>query len=204
MPRSGRPRDPTPNRAGEWLQRRLVRAKPPRIVRALHRTGQQMAEIEGQVFRSIMGQFCTGVVVATACHDGQAVGFAAQSFVSLSLDPPLVALCPARSSTSWPKMRESGAFCVNMLAADQQPLCDGFARSGGDKFADLAWHPAATGSPVLEGVLAYVDCDLEAEHDAGDHTIVIGRVRQLAVGEPGTPLLFYRGGYGTFEPFTVE
>lgn len=161
-----------------------------------------MAEIDSQTFRNTMGQFCTGVVVATASGQNEPVGFAAQSFVSLSLDPPLVALCPAKTSTSWPKMRESGSFCINMLASDQQPVCDAFARSGGDKFEGLGWSPGATGSPVLDGILAYVDCSLEAEHDAGDHTIVVGRVQALAVVKSGTPLLFYRGGYGTFEPLT--
>ncbi len=162
-----------------------------------------MPEIDSQLFRSTMGQFCTGVVVATACLDGEPVGFAAQSFVSLSLDPPLVALCPAATSTSWPRIREAGSFCINMLASDQQSVCDAFARSGGNKFEGLSWTEAGTGSPVLEGILAYVDCRLEAEHEAGDHTIAIGRVQTLEVVNGGTPLLFFRGGYGSFEPITA-
>lgn len=158
-----------------------------------------MPAIDPQVFRQTMGQFCTGVVVATGCLDGTPHGFAAQSFVSLSLEPPLVALCPGKSSTSWPKIRASGSFCINVLAADQQHICDAFARSGGDKFASFAWHPGETGAPVLEGILAYMDCSLEAEHDAGDHTIAVGRVRALEVVQAGSPLLFFRGGYGRFE-----
>jgi len=162
-----------------------------------------MTEIDSQLFRTTMSQFCTGVVVATACLDGEPVGFAAQSFVSLSLDPPLVALCPARTSSSWPKIRESGSFAINMLASDQQHICDAFARSGGNKFEGLDWSPAGTGSPVLEGILAYVDCTLEGEHEAGDHTIAIGRVQSLEVRDAGTPLLFFRGAYGSFEPITA-
>jgi flavin reductase (DIM6/NTAB) family NADH-FMN oxidoreductase RutF len=162
-----------------------------------------MAEIDSQLFRNTMGQFCTGVVVATACLEGEPVGFAAQSFVSLSLDPPLVALCPARTSSSWPKIRESGSFCINVLAADQQPVCDAFARSGGNKFEGLSWTAAASGSPMLDGILAYVDCTLEAEHEAGDHTIAVGRVQSLGTVNSGTPLLFFRGGYGSFEPITA-
>lgn len=161
-----------------------------------------MADIDPQVFRQTMGQFCTGVVVATGCLEGTPHGFAAQSFVSLSLDPPLVALCPAKTSTSWPRIRDSGSFCINMLAADQQPICDAFARSGGDKFAAFTWHPGDTGAPVLDGILAYADCTLEAEHDAGDHTIAIGRVQRLEVVRDGVPLLFFRGGYGRFEPLS--
>ena len=87
-----------------------------------------------------------------------------------------------------------------MLAAGQRAVCDAFARSGGDKFSELAWRPGETGSPVLEGILAYADCTLEAEHDAGDHTIAVGRVRKLEIVEQGLPLLFFRGGYGRFEP----
>jgi 3-hydroxy-9,10-secoandrosta-1,3,5(10)-triene-9,17-dione monooxygenase reductase component len=160
-----------------------------------------MAEIDGEHFRTIMGQFCTGVVAVTGCLDGRPAGFAAQSFVSLSLDPPLVALCPAKTSTSWPTIRDSGSFCVNMLAADQQAVCDAFARSGGDKFAGVEWTPGVTGSPVLNGILAFADCELEAEHDAGDHTIAVGRIRDLELVEPGEPLLFFRGAYGSFAGF---
>ena len=158
-----------------------------------------MSDIDPAALRATMGQFCTGVVVATGAVEGEPAGFAAQSFVSLSLDPPLVALCPAATSTSWPRLRASGSFCINILAADQQDVCGLFARSGGDKFAQMPWRAGVTGSPILEGVLAYVDCDLEAEHVAGDHTIAIGRVRDLAIlDETRGPLLFFRGVYGDF------
>lgn len=151
-------------------------------------------------FRDTLGRFCTGVVIATGCVNGKPAGFAAQSFSSVSLDPPLVLLCPAKTSTSWPKLRESGSFCINILAAGQKPVCDVFAQSGIDKFAALDWHPGVTGSPVLDGVLAYVDCDLHAEHDAGDHTVVLGHVRDVRILDPeGSPLLFFRGAYGRFE-----
>ncbi len=161
--------------------------------------GQGQGALDARQFRDVLGQFCTGVVIATGCVDGKPAGFAAQSFSSVSLDPPLVLLCPARTSTSWPKLRDSGSFCINILAADQKPVCDVFAQSGIDKFAALSWHAGITGSPVLDGVLAYVDCDLEAEHDAGDHTVVLGRVRDVEILDPeGSPLLFFRGTYGQF------
>ncbi|MEZ5560316.1 MAG: flavin reductase family protein [Pseudomonadales bacterium] len=158
------------------------------------------ADFDARAFRSAMGQFCTGVVIATGCLEGQPAGFAAQSFTSLSLEPPLVALAPAKTSTSWPKLRDSGSFCINVLAAHQKGICDVFAQTGIDKFTEFAWHPGVTGSPVLEGVIAYVDCDLEAEHDAGDHTIAVGRVRDLQIlNADSPPLLFFRGGYGQFQ-----
>ena len=156
-------------------------------------------ELDPRAFRNTLGQFCTGVVIATGCVDGSPAGFAAQSFSAVSLDPPLVLLCPAKTSTSWPRLRDSGSFCINILSAQQKAVCDVFAQSGIDKFEALSWHAGATGSPVLDGVLAYVDCDLEAEHDAGDHTVVLGRVRDMKILDPaGSPLLFFRGAYGRF------
>ena len=162
-----------------------------------------MTEFDDRAFRNAMGNFCTGVVIATGMADDVPAGFAAQSFVSLSLDPPLVALCPARSSTSWPKLRDSGSFCINVLAADQKPVCDAMAQSGGDKFAAFEWRTGTTGSPILAGVIGYIDCDLEAEHEAGDHTVAIGRVRDFDIlAADKAPLLFFRGQYGLFGELT--
>ncbi len=142
------------------------------------------------MFKEAMGRFVTGVTVVTALEEGEPVGFTCQSFVSLSLDPPLVALAPAKSSTSWPRIAKAGSFCVNVLGHHQQEVCRKFAVSGGDKFAGIAWHPATGGAPIIDGSLAWVNCHLELIHDAGDHELVIGRVLDLGVGE-GSPLLFY-------------
>lgn len=149
----------------------------------------------------MLGHFCTGVVVVTGLSDGEPVGFTVQSFTSVSLDPPLVTLCPARSSATWPRLRSAGTFCANVLTDDQEATGRVFATTGGERFRGLGWRPSpATGSPLLDGVLAWVDCRIEAEHDGGDHLIVVGRVLDLGVGSGGRPLLFYRGGYGRFEP----
>jgi len=159
-----------------------------------------VSAFDPRAFRNTLGQFCTGVVIATGCLDGQPAGFAAQSFTSLSLDPPLIAVCPGKTSTSWPKLKKSGAFCINVLSAKQKIVCDQFAKPG--QFADIGWRPGVTGSPVLEGVIAYIDCDLAAEHDAGDHVIAVGRVRALEILDAtAEPLLFFRGTYGRFETF---
>jgi len=150
-------------------------------------------------FRAVLGHFCTGVTVVTAIDDDGPVGFTAQSFTSLSLDPPLVIVCPGKGSTTWPRIEAAGAFCVNVLAEDQEELCRGFAMRGGEKFAGVGYTPAPrTGAPLLAGVLAWVDCRLEHIHDGGDHVIVVGRVLDLGLAE-GRPLLFYRGGFGRFE-----
>ena len=164
------------------------------------------AAFDQRDYRNTMGEFCTGVVIATGAPGGQPAGFAAQSFVSLSLDPPLVALCPANTSTSWPRLRDAGHFCINVLSSAQEAICLQFARSGGDKFAGIDWRPGPTGAPILPGVLAWVDCELEREVPAGDHVIAIGRVRAYGREdgpEPAAPLLFFRGGYGDFQPGTA-
>ena len=158
------------------------------------------------LLRTVLGHFCTGVTVISAtADDGSPVGFACQSFSSLSLDPPLVSFSVARTSSSWPRIAHAGAFCVSVLAADQGDLCRTFAVSsstGTDKFAGVDWSPApATGAPRLAGALAWVDCTIHAVHTGGDHLIVLGRVADLAVSREDTgPLLFYRGGFGDFTP----
>jgi flavin reductase (DIM6/NTAB) family NADH-FMN oxidoreductase RutF len=147
-------------------------------------------------FKEAMSRFATGVTIVTALEDGVPVGFSCQSFVSLSLDPPLVALAPAKTSTSWPRISRAGSFCVNILSDHQSAVCMNFAMSGGDKFIGVPWHPADTGgAPIIDGSLAWVDCELELVHDAGDHELVIGKVLELGLGE-GEPLLYYRSGFG--------
>jgi 3-hydroxy-9,10-secoandrosta-1,3,5(10)-triene-9,17-dione monooxygenase reductase component len=148
-------------------------------------------------FRTVLGHFASGVVVVTGATAQGPVGFTCQSFTSVSLDPPLVAIFPGRASTSWPGIGESGAFCANVLTEEQEALCRAFAVSGGDKFSGVGWSKAATGSPVLNDVLAWIDCRVEAVHDAGDHLVVLGRVQEMAYSN-GRPLLFYRGGFGGF------
>ena len=157
--------------------------------------GQSMESFDSRAYRDTMGQFCTGVVIVAGVEKGKLVGFAAQSFVSLSLDPPLVAVCPGKASTSWPRIRAAGYFCINILAEDQQATSDIFAQAG--KTADIAWATRRTGAPILNGAMAYVECALIVEHDAGDHTVAIGRVLGFeTLRDDAKPLLYFRGGYG--------
>ena len=148
----------------------------------------------------MLGHFATGVTVVTCVSDGQPLGLAVNSFTSVSLTPALVAFCVAASSSTWPRLRAAGAFCVNVLAEDQEALSRTFATHGLDRFLGVGWRPAPSGAPILAGVLAWIDCTVEAEHEAGDHLIVVGKVRELDVLHEGRPLVFYRGGYGRFEP----
>ena len=152
--------------------------------------------VSAAVMREVLGHFVSGIVVITAGGPDGPLGFTCQSFASLSLDPPLVTFAPSRTSTTWPRIREVGSFCVNVLAADHQELSTGFARSGVDKFEGVPWWAGPSGSPVLEGVSAWIDCSFWSEYDGGDHTIVVGRVRDLGAEPARLPLLYYRGRYG--------
>jgi 3-hydroxy-9,10-secoandrosta-1,3,5(10)-triene-9,17-dione monooxygenase reductase component len=156
-----------------------------------------MAGLDQARFREALGHFATGITIVTATEEGKPVGFSCQSFAALSLDPPMVILAPARSSTSWPRIAAAGSFCVNILADHQDELCRAFAVSGGDKFAGVEWTPGVTGAPLITGSLATVECTLGAIYDGGDHELVTGHVVDLGLGE-GSPLLFYRSGYGHF------
>ncbi len=148
-------------------------------------------------FRRVLGHFASGITVVTARDADGPTGFACQSFASLSLDPPLVTFMVARTSTTWPRIARAGAFCVNILGAEQGALCRGFAVSGADKFAGVAYGDApATGSPLLDSVPAWIDCRVHAVHTGGDHLIVVGRVEALGAEEEGEPLLFHRGAFG--------
>jgi 3-hydroxy-9,10-secoandrosta-1,3,5(10)-triene-9,17-dione monooxygenase reductase component len=149
-------------------------------------------------YRTVLGHFATGIALVTAIDDGEPVGMACNSFTSVSLDPPLVLFCAAKSSTTWPRIQRAGKWAANFLGEDDEELCRLFATRDTDRFAGVAYHKAATGAPVLEHAIAFVDCETEAEHDAGDHVIVVGRVIELGYTTEGRPLVFYRGGYGRF------
>ncbi|MEN0133934.1 MAG: 3-hydroxy-9,10-secoandrosta-1,3,5(10)-triene-9,17-dione monooxygenase reductase subunit [Rhodococcus sp. (in: high G+C Gram-positive bacteria)] len=156
--------------------------------------------IDPRRFRTVLGQFCTGVTIITTIDDGEPVGFACQSFAALSLEPPLVLFCPTKTSRSWAAIERSGAFCVNVLAEEQQSTCARFGSREPDKFAGIDWTASPLGSPILTGSLAHIDCSLESVHDGGDHWVVFGRVSSLSEIREERPLLFYRGQYTGIEP----
>jgi 3-hydroxy-9,10-secoandrosta-1,3,5(10)-triene-9,17-dione monooxygenase reductase component len=156
-----------------------------------------MSGLDQARFREVLGHFASGITIVTATDEGEPVGFSCQSFAALSLDPPMVILAPAKSSTSWPRIARAGAFCVNILAEHQEAVCRAFAVSGGDKFDGVDWTPGITGSPIITGSLAMVECTLGAIYEGGDHELVTGHVVTMEIGE-GSPLLFYRSGFGRF------
>jgi 3-hydroxy-9,10-secoandrosta-1,3,5(10)-triene-9,17-dione monooxygenase reductase component len=150
-------------------------------------------------YRQVLGHFPTGVTGITALVDGQPAGMAVGSFASLSLEPPQILFCAGTTSTTWPKIRQAGSFCVNILAEDQEDVCRVFASKAPDKFAEIGWKRSGTGSPLIEGAMAFIDCEIETVVTSGDHDVVVGAVRDLEVLHEGGPLLFFRGGYGRFQ-----
>lgn len=164
------------------------------------------ATVTPGLFRQVLGQYPTGVCVVTAIHpDGEAVGMTIGSFSSVSLDPPLVGYMPERTSSSWARLRECGSlFCVNILSEGQEGIGRIIAARKRNKFDGLSWRRSSAGLPVLTDSCAFIDCAVEDIFHAGDHDIVIGRVLDLGVERPFMPLLFFRGGYGSFTPLTIS
>jgi 3-hydroxy-9,10-secoandrosta-1,3,5(10)-triene-9,17-dione monooxygenase reductase component len=159
----------------------------------------QGAGLDLRSFKEVMAHFATGVAVITAVDGSVPVGLTCQSLVSLSLEPPLLGFAASKRSLSWPRIAQAGRFGVNVLSSSQRDLCEIFARSGTDKFSSIAWRPSSLGSPLLAGTLAWADCEIETVHEAGDHDLVIGRVREI--GRTGSePLVYFGRMFGSFAP----
>ncbi|MCZ9880232.1 flavin reductase [Arthrobacter sp. B2a2-09] len=161
--------------------------------------------IDPQLFRRVLGHYPTGVCVITALDpETGPIGMTVGTFTSVSLDPALIAFLPTKESGTYQRIRKIGTFCVNVLASNQDDLCRLFARRGADKFDEVAWNPAPSGAPVIDDAIAWIDCQLFAVHEAGDHDIVIGEVTGLGtVDDSMPPLLFFQGGYGRFSTLSL-
>ncbi|MEN3586028.1 flavin reductase family protein [Streptomyces sp. ZYX-F-203] len=156
------------------------------------------ASVSPERLREVAGHHPTGValVTAPAPSPGQAPpAMIVGTFTSVSLRPPLVGFLPARTSTSWPRIRAAGRFCVNVLAADQKDVCRAFATADPGRW-EVPHEAAETGSPALREALAWFDCELAGEVEAGDHWFVTGAVRDLGIRRIGSPLVFLNGDYG--------
>jgi len=152
---------------------------------------------DAQEFRAVMSKFASGITVVTG-HDGVSpVGFTCQSFYSVSVDPMLVSFSVMKTSTTYPKIRDTRKFAVNVLAGTQAAVSGQFASRGSDKWAGIGWQPCRSGNPVIDDTLMWVDCNVWAEYDAGDHWIVVGEVTELCPRDwhSGDPLLFFNGQY---------
>jgi 3-hydroxy-9,10-secoandrosta-1,3,5(10)-triene-9,17-dione monooxygenase reductase component len=150
-----------------------------------------------RAFRDALGRFATGVAFVTAAPDGEPEGLIVNSFASVSLEPPLVSFCPARGSLTWGRMRRAGCFGVNVLALRHEPFARRAARPGAERFAGVDWAYGRLGVPLLTDALATLECEIVAEHPAGDHWIVVGRVDGARTGPLDAPLAFFAGAFGT-------
>jgi 3-hydroxy-9,10-secoandrosta-1,3,5(10)-triene-9,17-dione monooxygenase reductase component len=149
-------------------------------------------------YRRVLAQLPTGVSIITASGRDGPIGMVANSVTSVSLDPPLILLCPAKTSTTWPGIRSTDGFCINVMAGHHERITRQFAAKGVDRFAGVSYEDRTTG-PVLREALAWIECRLEDEYEAGDHTVAIARVHAMdAAAELAEPLVFFRGGYGSF------
>lgn len=154
-----------------------------------------MTNLDAAVFRQLCGRFATGVViVTTAGEDGHPVGMTANSFTSVSLDPPLVSVNVDHRADMHRHLAGASSFAINILESRQETLSRRFAGEHADRFEGVGYRLGETGLPLLDGVLAALECDIHARFEAGDHTIVVGRVVGGSTGD-GRPLLYYRGGY---------
>ena len=158
---------------------------------------EHLSPHEAAHFRKVLGRYPTGVIVVTTQHEGELHGMAFNSFISVSLDPPLVAFCPARTSSTWPLIRPPGRFVLNILDHESEEVSRRFSARDIDRFEGVSHFPAPSGMPVLAAAIGWLDCTLEAEHDGGDHTIVVARVEALRLRE-GDSLVFMGGAYGRF------
>ena len=153
--------------------------------------------IEPLSFREALGHYASGITVITSQLDGEPIGFTCQSFYSVSTSPPLVSFSVMASSASYPKIRQAGRFVVNILSGEQVGISIQFARKGTDKWHAVEWQQSPLGNPIIAGSLHWLDCEIHAEHAAGDHLIVIGEVKALSLqATPVTqPLLYFKGQY---------
>lgn len=156
--------------------------------------------VDSRHFRDVLGSYPTGVSIITSVADtGARFGLAVGTFTAISLDPPLVGFMPDKRSSSWRNIEKTGAFCVNILSSAQLDMCRRFAARGGDKFEGMSHGHSPGGLPLLDDVLAWVECGIEKVIELGDHHLVVGAVRAMERMSDGAPLLFYRGGYHSLE-----
>lgn len=163
-------------------------------------TESENSEIDPAVFRDVMGHYPTGVTVVTGFDGDEPVGMVVGTFTSVSLDPPLVAFMPTKGSSTYAKLQNSPAYCINVLAHDQLDVCRTLAGRDPEKFDKVEWTTSEFGAPVVADAVAHIHCVSDQVVEAGDHWIALCRVKGMHVTRPVTPLLFFQGGYGGFTP----
>ncbi|HEV2644173.1 MAG TPA: flavin reductase family protein [Candidatus Elarobacter sp.] len=155
--------------------------------------------LDPDAFRAALGRFATGVTVVTATDaEGHHHGMTVSAFASVSLDPPLVAICIEHGASMHDLLTSTSHFAVNVLSSAQEPIARRFAETGAQRFAGIGYHVGERGVPLIDDVLAWIECDRVALHPGGDHTLIIGET-QIATVRDARPLLYYRGGFAQLE-----
>ncbi|HEX2360661.1 MAG TPA: flavin reductase [Jiangellaceae bacterium] len=160
--------------------------------------GDATGQFDPAVFREVISNFMSGVVIVTARHDDSVQGMTVSAISSLSLEPPMLVICLNRKARTQELVHRSGAFAINILGEEQGHLADRFASKLDDRFAGVPHHPGLTGAPVLDGVHGVVECRVDEAVTGGSHRVFLGLVVHAEGGE-GTPLAYYRGKFGRFE-----
>ncbi|SEL82084.1 flavin reductase family protein [Streptacidiphilus jiangxiensis] len=150
--------------------------------------------------RAVYGAFPTGVTAVAAVVGGRPVGMAASSFTTVSLTPPLVSVCMAHSSSTWPALRRAERLGISVLASDHGPLCRRLAGPAEDRFTGVAWRATPDGAVLLDGASAWFDCSVEQEVRAGDHDILVLRVHDLRADPAVDPLVFHASTFRSLDP----
>jgi flavin reductase (DIM6/NTAB) family NADH-FMN oxidoreductase RutF len=158
------------------------------------------AAFDGQALRAVLGCFPTGVTVVTAMTSRGPIGITANSFTSVSLDPPLALVCIGAGSSRRRLIQDAGAFAVNILGEGQERVSRAFAAQPHEPFSDLSTKSAVTGAPILLDALAYLDCRIAGEFEAGDHVILLGEILDLGILRDDRPLVFFRSRYAKLRP----
>jgi 3-hydroxy-9,10-secoandrosta-1,3,5(10)-triene-9,17-dione monooxygenase reductase component len=151
--------------------------------------------LDTRSFRDALGRFATGVAFVTGAPHGRPAGLIVNSLASVSLEPPLILFCPSRNSHTWSRIRQTGSFGANILGRQHEPFANRATPAGADRFAGLEWEPGHCGVPLLTDAGACVECEIVAEHRAGDHWILVGRVNYLRISPTKDPLIFFGGGF---------
>jgi len=155
------------------------------------------APIDPRLFRDTLGHFASGITIISGTDAEGPIGFTCQAFYGVSIEPPLVSFSVMENSTTYPRIRETGTFAVNVLAHHQDRVSNQFSKKGTDKWAGIEWQPTAAGNPAISDTAMWLDCDIWAEHTAGDHLVVIGLVKEMSSAEwhRHEPLMFFKGEY---------
>jgi len=155
--------------------------------------------VSQSAFRAVLGRFATGVTIVTARdRRGRDIGMTVSAFASVSLDPPLVLICVDHAASIYQQLSKATHFIANILSEGQEAIARRFAEQIANRFEGIGYDRGQTGIAVLLDVLGYIECEVVARHEAGDHDIIVGAVK-VAVANEGKPLLYYRGGYAQME-----